>query len=142
MTLVVDASVALKWFVAEPDSATALDVLASDEMLIAPDLLVAELCNAAWRMWRKQEMTLDQVKIIAGGASLAFAETAPSEALAAKAVDIAIRLDHPVYDCLYLALADLHDARLVTADRRLVSRVGGTPWGDHVVALDEFGRTR
>ena len=141
MTLVVDASVALKWFVAEPDSATALDVLASDEPLIAPDLVVAELCNAAWRLWRRQEMTLDQVVIVAGRASFAFAETAPSEALAAKATDIAVRLDHPVYDCLYLALAELRDARVVTADRRLVSRVGDTPWRGYVIALDEFGPT-
>ncbi len=141
MTLVVDASVALKWFVAEADSALALAVLASDEILISPDLVVAELCNAAWRLWRKQEMTLDQVRIVADQASSAFAETSPSDALAAKAVDIAVRLDHPVYDCLYLALAEIREARLVTADRRLVSRVGDTPWHRYVVSLDEFGPT-
>jgi predicted nucleic acid-binding protein len=142
MTLVVDASVALKWFVAEPDSATALGVLASDEMLIAPDLVVAELCNAAWRLWRRNEMTLDQLRIIAGRASHAFAETAAADALAARAIDIAVGLDHPVHDCFYLALADLRDATMVTADRRLLSRVGGTPWDDHVIALEEFGRTK
>ena len=141
MTLVVDASVALKWFVAEPDSVTALAVLSLGETLIAPDLVVAELCNAAWRLWRLREMTLDQVAIVAGRGSSAFAETVPLGALAAKAVDIAVGLDHPVYDCFYLALAESRAARLVTADRRLVSRVGGTPWRSYVVPLDEFGPT-
>ena len=37
-------------------------------------------------------------------------------------------LDHPVYDCLYLALAEAEDARLVTADQRLLTRLRGSAW--------------
>lgn len=47
MTIVVDASVTLKWYWSEPDSEAALVLLDSDERLIAPDLITAELCNAA-----------------------------------------------------------------------------------------------
>jgi predicted nucleic acid-binding protein len=38
---------------------------------------------------------------------------------ARRALEVAGRLDHPVYDCLYLALAEAHGAGLATADRAL-----------------------
>lgn len=46
-----------------------------------------------------------------------------------------VELRHPVYDCLYLALAAALDASLVTADRRLVAAVRGTPWEARVRLL-------
>lgn len=50
--------------------------------------------------------------------------------LAARAVEIAAELRHPVYDCFYLALTESEDATLVTADRRLIGRLAGSPWND------------
>ena len=46
MTLVVDANVAVKWVVSNPDTDNARAVVSSKEDLIAPDLLVAEFTNA------------------------------------------------------------------------------------------------
>ena len=138
MTLVVDASVAMKWFVAEPGSAAALNLLTSGEDLIAPDVIIAELCNAAWRLWRQGEMTGEQLGIMAGRAPQMFAERRPSDALSSRASRIAIDLDHPVYDCFYLALAEQEDARMVTADRRLLARMGGTPWENSALGLETF----
>ena len=48
MTLVIDASVALKWFVEEQGSDKARGLLSREERLIAPELLLAEVFNAAW----------------------------------------------------------------------------------------------
>lgn len=48
MTLVVDASIALKWFLVEPDSAIAQDLFRRPETLIAPDLITAEFSNVIW----------------------------------------------------------------------------------------------
>jgi predicted nucleic acid-binding protein len=62
----------------------------------------------------------------------------PDEALAAAAMQIARRLDHPVYDCFYLALAEQRDARMITADRRLIARLHGTGWEYRVQALADF----
>ena len=55
MTLVVDASVAIKWFVEESRSDAARAVLTSGESLVAPDLVVPEACNAAasTSLWQK-----------------------------------------------------------------------------------------
>ncbi len=138
MTLVVDASVALKWFVADSDSGSALALLETGEALIAPDLLIAELCSAAWRLWRRREITREQVSIVAARTPYLFADNAPMDGLAARAAAIALNLDHPVYGCFYLALAEREDVTMVTADRRLVSRVTGTPWQSHVAGLNEF----
>ena len=43
----------------------------------------------------------------------------PDRHLQAEALALAIHLQHPVYDCLYLALARREAATLITTDRRL-----------------------
>ena len=60
MTWVVDASVAVKWFVDEAHSATARAVLASGQPLIAPDLIVPETCNTAWKKVRRGDISREQ----------------------------------------------------------------------------------
>src|SRR2546425_12536168 len=47
----------------------------------------------------------------------------PTTPLLTRAMDIARRLNHPVYDCVYLALAAREHASFVTADRRLLRRI-------------------
>lgn len=58
--------------------------------------------------------------------------------LAPRAVAIAGQLDHPVYDYLYLALAEAEQADLVTADTRLVGKVRATSWEQRTVSLSEY----
>ena len=128
MTVVVDASVALKWFVAEDDSAAALDLLGSSEVLIAPDLVVAEVSNAAWKAVRSGLMKPEQQDRAASRLGFAFDELVPLALLAPRAVVISRLLAHAVYDCFYLALAEARSATLVTADRRLLLRIAGTQW--------------
>ena len=48
MTLVVDASVAVKWFVEEDGRQQALQILDLDERE-APDLIIAEVANVIWK---------------------------------------------------------------------------------------------
>jgi predicted nucleic acid-binding protein len=45
-------------------------------------------------------------------------------ALTEQAMQLALTLGHPAYDCFYLALAEVTDAPFVTADEALVRRVG------------------
>ncbi|MGD9512257.1 MAG: VapC toxin family PIN domain ribonuclease, partial [Geminicoccaceae bacterium] len=59
--------------------------------------------------------------------------------LAAAAARIARILDHPVYGCFYLALAEREAAPVVTADDRLAGRVVGTAWADLVLLLQPAG---
>lgn len=138
MTFVVDASVALKWFIAEVNTPRALALLTADERTIAPTLIVAELCNAAWRLWRRGEMARAQVSVVAARAPSLFTALISEVDLAKRASEISLDLGHPAYDCFYLSLAERENATLVTADRRLVERVRGTPWGSRAIALDTW----
>ena len=137
MSLVVDASVACKWFVAEVQSEQAEALLAGGAVLIAPDLIVPELCNVAWLKLRRGEINADQAALMVDGLPAMLDELVPCERVAARALAIANELAHPAYDCFYLALAELRGTRLVTADRRLLSRLSATPWAPLSVGLGD-----
>ena len=134
MALVVDASVAVKWLIVEEDSPDAR-VLLDEEELHAPRLLVSEVANAVWRKVR-----LDQVDRGAAGQLVATMPDMPvrwhaDETICADAVRLAIAHDRPVYDLMYLALAQRLGVRVVTADQRLVNALASTDHGDLVVPL-------
>ena len=135
MTLVVDASVALQWFVDEDGSALAGAILAGSDLLIAPDLIVPEVCNAGWKAVRAGTMLPEQHGEATARLAAAFVELVPMASLARQAAGMSRALDHPAYDCFYLALAEQRDVRMVTADRRLVKRVKGTAWAARVQDL-------
>jgi len=116
MSLVVDASVVVKWFVAEARSDAARSVLGSGERLLAPDLVVPEVCNAVWKKLRRGEVTPEQAAAAASGVHAVLDQTVPTAGLAARALDLARRGNHPVYDCFYLALAEVVGCDVVSDD--------------------------
>ena len=122
MTLVVDASVAFKWFAQEDGTDRALQLIERGEPIVAPDLILAEVCNAAWKSLRRGELAPPQFDAILNDVAQPFARLVPLEPAAA----LTRELDHPVYDCLYLALAQAEQLPVVTADQRLLAVVGGT----------------
>ena len=129
--VVIDASVAIKWVVAEAGTAHALEL--RQRRLMAPDLLIAECANILWKKVRRGEL-LEQEALIAGGI-LRGADVAlePMSGLMEPALALAVRLGHPAYDCFYLALAEATAAAFVTADEVLVRRVkaAGLPVAVH-----------
>ena len=62
-------------------------------------------------------------------------ELLPTRSLLEAAARIAIDLDHPAYDCLYLALAIANDCRFVTADGRFVRKIGQGRYRSRVISL-------
>jgi predicted nucleic acid-binding protein len=126
---VVDSSVAAKWFVAEPDSPAARALLQRSDTLVAPDLLVAEVCNALWQKVRNQEISADQALLAASHLPGMFDSLVEAAALIPRALELALRFDQPLYDCLYVALAEIADAELVSADAGLcqLARQAGLP---------------
>jgi len=126
--LVVDSSVAVKWFVEEPGTAEALSLLSKDAALIAPDLVVAEVVNVVWKHLMRGDLEHRQVAHVPDALPRMLTQLWPVVRLARRAFDIAVELRHPVYDCFYLALAESEDATLVTADQRLVGRLAESRW--------------
>ncbi len=117
--VVVDASIAFLWFANEPDRWGAERLLASERALCAPDLMAAEVANAWWKKLRRREMQLPDIEQAVTHLLAAGIAWSPSAALIRPATRLAADLGHPVYDCLYLALAASRSAVLATADDRL-----------------------
>jgi predicted nucleic acid-binding protein len=139
VSVIVDASVAFKWFVPdEPHAAEAAALLRDESSLLAPDILIAEVCNTAWRSARLGRIEPDQATRIAAALPGLFASLISSAPLAPRAVAIARELDHPVYDCLYLSLAEARQTRLVTADVRFLAKLNGTAWEPSTRSLARY----
>ena len=142
MRFVVDASVAVKWLVAEEDADVADRLAASGQELHAPRLMVSEAANALWR-----KAQVHQIERAEAGAAMALLTDMPvrwndDETVGADAVRLALAIDHAVYDCIYLALAHRIGATVVTADRRFVTAVAPTEHGESVMTLAEYAATR
>jgi predicted nucleic acid-binding protein len=116
---VVDASVAVKWFVAEVHAPAAQRLLDPAHTLIAPDWIWPEVANVLWRKGRMGEITLDIGRRILSDFARYPLATSAARPLVPAALEIAAEVDCTVYDGLYLALAVRESCALVTADRRL-----------------------
>jgi predicted nucleic acid-binding protein len=117
VNLIVDASVAIKWFAPEVLSSEAERLLEGDDALFAPDLLLVECGNIIWKKVRRGELARPD-----GDAALASLRSGPIDLvdmrpLVERALHLAHEFEHPVYDCLYLAAAEAVDGIVVTADR-------------------------
>jgi predicted nucleic acid-binding protein len=123
---VVDASVAVKWVVAE-ELAENANGLRSVGQLNAPAHWLAEAANALWAKAWRGELTAFEAEQRAGLLSQAPIVVAPLADLAEEAVRLANALGLTVYDTLYLALALERVIPLITADRRLFERTRARP---------------
>ena len=128
MSLVVDASVACKWFVEENDSPAAEVLIDASEGLIAPTMIVAEVANVLWSKHRTGQISTEQAVLGLENLPKFFSQLVPRLTLAPRALALAMELDYPVYDCLYLALAEARNAPLVTADSKFFRRLSRTRW--------------
>ena len=142
MRLVVDASVAVKWLVAEEDSDAADRLLAGGDDLYAPRLMVSEVANAVWRKARMGEIERGQAGILMAAVSEMPVHWSSDETVCVDAVRLAVALDRPAYDCVYLALAHRVDAQLVTADIRFANALATTEHGGTVVTLKDYAKER
>jgi predicted nucleic acid-binding protein len=94
-----------------------------------------EVANAAWKGARRGLVAPGQLAAAAERLPDWLDQIHPVRPLLPRAVSIARELDHPVYDCVYLALAEREAAALVTADLRLLARVAGSQWAGLVREL-------
>jgi predicted nucleic acid-binding protein len=130
--LIVDASVAIKWFVPEIHSEAAARLLDPRFILFAPDLIGPELGNTVWKKVRRREITTEEATEILNVFPSMGVEIYPSSVLLTSAFELAVALDRTVYDSLYLALAVAQDGALITADQRFYASVMATPFARHV----------
>jgi predicted nucleic acid-binding protein len=126
MTLVVDASVALKWVI-EEDASDAARALLASEVLAAPDLLFIECANVLWAKTRRAQISPAEATAAFAALEATPIRSIPTRVHAAAAQAIALELDQTAYDSLYLAVALSERAVLVTADRAFARAAGAHP---------------
>jgi predicted nucleic acid-binding protein len=121
-TLVVDASIAIKWVVEEDGTPAAL-TLRQKAKLIAPDLLVAECANILWKKVQRSELSKAEALLAARLLQGAEIELLATRSLFETATRVSIEIDHPAYDCLYLVLAAENKCQFVTADEHFLRKL-------------------
>jgi len=121
-SFIIDASIAVKWVIEEKGTPEAL-TLRRQAKLLAPELLVAECANILWKKVQRDELSKEEAILAARLLQAAEIELLPTRSLLDAATRTAIELDHPAYDCLYLALAIERNCRFITADERFVRKL-------------------
>ena len=124
--MVVDASVAVKWFLPEPGADEAQQLLQGPEKLAGPALIRLEVFAAFTRKVRLQELPVEEARAACDLWSRALATGAltlvPDARHLPRAIELAFEIRHPLQDCLYLAVAEYNQATLVTADPKFAER--------------------
>ena len=135
---VVDASVAVKWFVTETDSLVADELSASNHRLFAPRLILTEVANALGRKAMAGLMSAAEACAYLRSLPHYFDDVLAVDELIEPALKNACALRHPIYDLIYLEVARKVDAQLITADRRFAARIAGTDLARHVTLLADW----
>lgn len=130
---VVDASVAVKWYVPEDDSDAAGTLLDGSHELHAPDLILPEFGNIIWKKIRRGEITSAKGRQIIEAFLQVPVQKHSGAQLLEPAFETADRTTQTVYDCTYLALAVALDCEMVTVDERFYKAIGQTPLAKHTL---------
>jgi predicted nucleic acid-binding protein len=120
----LDTSVAVKWFVTEEDSQRPLDLqkahIRDDLQLHAPDILLMESANALRYAGLSEERILQNLETVP---ALGVEIIPFSFDVLNSAVSLSLQHDVTVYDAYFLALAQTMEIPLITADRKMLSRL-------------------
>lgn len=137
MRLVLDASVAITFYVPEASSERALGWLTRELDFSVPDIFLVEVAQALLRHCRDRRMAREDLDIAVRDLDQLVDVPFGSGDLILRALAVAHDLDHRLHDCMYLALADRLDCALLTADERLVRKVRERARHLRVLSLDD-----
>ena len=134
---VVDASVAVKWFVPEIHSGHAVRLIRRRFTLKAPELIQAEFGNILWKKCRAGEFDGKTAGEILESFRRSPLVVHPHGALLGLAWELSMKYGQTFYDSMYLALAMTEKSRMVTADRKFHAALGGTPAGRYLLWIED-----
>jgi predicted nucleic acid-binding protein len=138
LTKVFDASVVVKVLTEEAQSDLATSVMAAESDRIAPDILPLEVASALSKKVRYAGLPRDRIDRALHALPDLLVEQVPLASLLDKAITFSIDLSHPLYDCLYLALAEQRDCVLVTADEKFAKVVSASRVAHRVELLSAY----
>lgn len=135
---VLDASVVAAAFFQEEHAGRARSLLTGRGVLHAPDLIYAELANVIWKRYSRGEIDEKDAGRLLEDVHRVPLRTTSCADLSEPALGLALRTGRTVYDCLYLALAVKTSCVMVSADKRLVNALAGTPLAKHVAWIGDL----
>jgi predicted nucleic acid-binding protein len=119
MITVLDASAAIEILLSRSQSAELKKYLLESGEVVSPELFKAEIANVLWKYVRAGLLAQDQANVLLGLGLELIDDYIDMKDNITESMNEAVRLDHPVYDMLYLTLARRRGARLLTLDKKL-----------------------
>lgn len=125
--LLIDSSVAAKWFLPEPDSPEAKQLMhnvsAAGGKLIVLDLAKVEITNAIWKYQHRKQITSNEATRLFLQLLRTPVATEAAETSLREGFEIAARYDRSVYDAVFVATARRLGLKGVTSDEPLYNAV-------------------
>lgn len=137
---VVDASVAIKWFVPEIYSDAALHVHRLRARLHVPAFIKLELGGVLAKKIRRGELTRTEGETILKELTHLPLQRHPDDRLFPAAFQLALDTRRSLYDCLYLALAEAVNGAVITADQKFYMALTNGPYGRKVMWVEDLLR--
>ncbi|MEH1807276.1 MAG: type II toxin-antitoxin system VapC family toxin [Nostoc sp.] len=135
---VLDASIAIKWFIPEVYSDAARRLVASNHTFLVPDFFFPEVGNVLWKRVRRGEDTAENARQILLDLNAVPVEVYLSQPLMPLALDIALQTDRAVYHSLYLALAITQQCQMVTADEKFYNALKTSSYASNLLWLENI----
>lgn len=135
---VLDASVAIKWFIPEVHSEAALQAKRLRQLLHVPAFITMELGNVIAKKIRRGELSRENGRTILNELPHLPLQRHADSRLFPAAYDLALDTQQSLYDCLYLALAEAIDGKLITADRKFYKSLTGGVFDQRLVWVEDL----
>lgn len=135
---VVDASVGIKWFLPEIHSEPAGRLSSLKASLHVPAFFHLEIGNVLSKRIRRNELTPEEGEAILKELQRVPLQKHSNERLMKPAFALATETRRSFYDCLYLALAEVIDAQVVTADRKFCSSLAASRYGKRMLWVEDL----
>ena len=132
---VIDACVAIKWFLPEEKYKEAGGILSRHNRLFAPDLFEIEIDSMITKKLRQRLVEKEDAYRIFEEIRNIPIQIIPYKIICKLAFDLSAALPITQYDACYLAVAIQFNEKVVSADKRFVRGVKGTPFEEYVEAL-------
>lgn len=137
---VIDASVAIKWFIPEIYSDVALHVRRLEAPLHVPAYIQLEVGSVLAKKIRRNELTKEEGDVILNEFRQLPLQYHPDERLFHAGYALALATHQSLYDCLYLALAETIDGAVITADRKFFQALSTGPYGTRIIWIEDIVR--
>jgi predicted nucleic acid-binding protein len=138
MKFVVDASVAVKWYVPEIYELEASGLLGGDHTFHAPELILPEISNIIWKKGLRSELTSAESKKIIIAFSRQNIRLHSHRQIIKSAFSGAEKTGQTVYDWTYLALAISLGCKFITADRKFHEAIKVTQLSDNILWIGDL----